>query len=171
MMKDEWSRTLNVWGVRLLGVFFLLWSLLDFVELITGTRSRKGFLGLHVDIGGLDIMTWIGVYVLSYTGYHLLKLNSQGRNWALIIFWPSMIVTGLYFLLAVISSISSSRFDTNLSTTLNLFKFQWAIEDTVTLLIVLGGMFLLNSIPLFFLMRKDVKNLFLKPDEIMEKIS
>lgn len=154
---------MNKWGVRLIGLFFIVWAMQLAIRLITGNHPPHGFLFLVVDIDGIDLAAWIGVCVLVCIGYRLLALDPRSRFWALIMLWFLSIGYGWYFLKTIISVFSHSSLD---PITLNFWPSQWnspKLESTEIQLGVTLATFLYFAIPLYYLLRKDVKQLFQRP--------
>ncbi len=169
---------MNKWGVRLVGWYFLIWAISDVLGLMIDSGQTRGFLGISADLsydynlpfykgtGQIEIMRWAGVCVLVYVGYNLLRFKQSGRMAALIVLWPTAIISGFYFILMILSSVSVFYYSgTRLSATLNFFHTNWPgeISDPIILPLAFGSLFLLNFIITYFLMRKDTKQLFKKP--------
>src|SRR5262245_3363092 len=130
------------WGIQLIGIFFLFWAILELIELLTETNSSQGFLEITVTTSyPVDLMAWIGVFVLAYTGYHLLRLNSQGHTLALVILGLYALYSGVYFILIVILSTASLTSSTPLFITLDFLNKSFKI-DNPTALITIGALFL-----------------------------
>jgi hypothetical protein len=160
------------WISRLVGCFFLTWALSEFIGLLTGTRSVKGFYGFvsNAFIRGIpervDVAAWIGVIILAWTGYYLIRLEEWGRRLALILLWPCLIGNSLLFILYAIGSINSILFDDPISVTIRLFNFNWPgeMDKPFIILSFFGGLLFFYGIIVYFLSRKDIKILFQKPE-------
>lgn len=156
------------WGVRLIGFYFLIRAVSEVYQLITGTRHAKGFFGIYLrsnnnSIDAIDIMAWIGVYILIYTGIQLIRFDRRGRTWALILFWPSVIFMGTLFMVSLISFFYPSIYEDlhiPIAPTLSLFKRK--AETPFEIFLFLGFGFSYCLIPLYYLLRKDTKALFQK---------
>jgi len=138
------------WGIRLIGMSFLFGAILTLIDTLTG--KSKGFMGFTFTTPyPIDFMAWIGIYVQAYTGYYLLKLDHQGREWALIILWISAF-SSVFGLVILPLKNHVSPFAT-LSVTSNSLNYTFKSS----LLAVLGSAFLFYAIQIYFLMRNDVK--------------
>ena len=159
---------MNKWGVRLIGCYFLIRAASEVYQLITGTRHAKGFFGMYLSINNngidaIDIMAWIGVYILIYTGIQLMRFDRRGRTWALILSWPSVIIFGTLFMVSIISFFYPSLYEDlqiSIAPTLPLFKRK--AETPFEVLLFFGYGFSYCLIPLYYLLRKDTKVLFQK---------
>lgn len=153
---------MNKWGVRLIGCYFLIWAISDLVELIIGTHSKKGFMGFYIEIGGLDIAPWIGVCILFYTVFQLVRFDNSGRIWALIMLWPYTIIWGALFIAALVSFFSPPVRE-RLSSS---FTWTWTMvpkpEPPVGFSLFVGVVFINFLVPLYYLLRKNTKALFQK---------
>lgn len=161
------------WGVRLIGFYFLIGAIFDLLGLVMGTRSKKGFLGLIITnshANQVDIMGWIGVFVLAYAGYYLLRLDARGRLWTLIVLWPWVIISGFYLAWIVLSPTSTFFSNANMSMGWHFFYTDWPgeINGPYRIYSLFIGIFLFYSALTYFLMRKDVKQLFQKADTTAE---
>ncbi len=166
-MKDERGKTLNHWGVRLIGCYFFILAVSDVYKLITGTRHTKGFMGIDLGIThngeSIDVMAWIGVYILFYTGFQLMRFYGRGRTWALIMLWPSTIFLGALFVASIISVFSPPVYK-SLSSSFSM-SWPWCqcrAETPLEILSFLGLAFAYYLIPLYFLLRTNTKVLFRK---------
>jgi uncharacterized protein YacL len=138
------------WVIRLIGISFVFGAILMLIDTITG--KSKGFLGFTFTTPyPVDFMAWIGIYLQSYTGYYLLRLDHQGRKWALIILWISAFssVFGL-IILSLKNRVSPLA---TLSFTSNYVNYTFKSS----LLAVLSSALLFYTMQIYFLMRKDVK--------------
>ena len=151
-------------GVRLVGVFFVVWAIHNFFGLLTGQLSKKGFMGLIIESGGHDIAPWIGACLFLYIGVQLIRLDPRGRLWALTFLWLSVIVLGFYLAWIVLSPTSNFFSNTDMSIIWHFFYTDWPgeIKGPYNNYSVFIGVFLFYSALTYFLMRKDIKQLFEK---------
>lgn len=156
---------MSKWGVRFVGVFFILWAIHDFFGLLTGRFSKEGFMGIIVDAFGHDIAPWIGAFLCLYIGIQLIRLNPKGRRWALFLLWLWVIVSGFYLVWVALSPTSNFFSDVNMSIEWRFFYTNWPgeIKSPYNNYMMYIGLFLFYSDITYFLMRKGVKRLFEKP--------
>jgi hypothetical protein len=153
---------MNKWGVRLIALLFIILAISNVYRLVTGTGRSSDDLGIAYNGKPVYIMAgiWAGIYF--YTGFHLLKFHQKGRDWALFLLWPSTILVGLVCILVITVSVLSLYTRTALPIDLNP-RWGSQINNPISVSIIFIGGFLLIFIPTYFLMRKDVKQLFEKP--------
>jgi hypothetical protein len=151
------------WIIRLIGISFLFGALLNLFGLITGINPPHGFLGLSwvSPSAQFDIMAWVGVCVIAYIGYRLVRLHPQGRLWALIVLWYTILGFGLTF---VYSAIKAPIPLTSIAVTVNFLGHSYKLNKPGSYLILSGIVFLLYATQIYFLMRKDVKMEFQKQE-------
>lgn len=161
------------WGIRLIGIFFLFWAISDLVRLIKGIRPPRGFMGVDLGITyngeTIGIMAWIGVCVLVYTGFCLLKLNPQGHKWALILLWLSILKLVLALVLIIILSLKSHTSPASLMTSVNYLSYSIKFDKPGSFLALTGVSFLFYAIQIYFLMRNDVKMEFQRHETLEVK--
>jgi hypothetical protein len=161
------------WGIRLLGIFFLFWAISDLVGLIKGTHPPRGFMGIDLGITyngeSIGIMAWIGVCVLAYTGFCLLRLNPQGHKWALILLWLSILKLVLALVLIIILSLKSQIVPTALTTSINYLSYSIKLDKSGSFLAITGVSFLFYAIQIYFLTRNDVKTEFQRHETLEAK--
>ena len=153
------------WGVRLIGFLLFVGAISDFYKLITGTRQIQGFLGfdlgLNHDGKPIDVMGWLGVVILIYVGVQLLRFQPSGRYWALFIFLVStlLLVVNLVWFIGLFTTASSG------GTRIDIANPQWLDEKSrpIAAILLFVGVIVFYCVPAYFLMRKDVKQLFHKP--------
>jgi hypothetical protein len=155
-MMDERRKAMKVWGIRLIGMFFLVGAILNLFGIITGINPPHGFMGLSWVSSSIefDIMAWIGTFVFAYIGYHLLKLRSQGRIWALILLWISVLRIVFAFIYTAIKIPAPL---TSITLVANYPGHSYTLDKPGIFLVLMGISFLFFAIPTYFLMRKDVK--------------
>jgi len=155
---------MNKWGVRVIAIYFCVWSIHDFFGLLTGQLSKEGFMGLIIDAFGYDIAPWIGAFVCLYIGVQLIRLDPKGRRCALFLLWLWMIISGFYLVWMVFSPTSNFFSDANMSVVWRLFYTDWPgeVKGSYKNFLMYIGIFIFYSILTYFLMRKDVKRLFEK---------
>ncbi|MGC1378861.1 MAG: hypothetical protein WA821_21700 [Anaerolineales bacterium] len=164
--------------VQGIGLLFLLWAVSSIFTFLMDKNPSLNFFGLfYVKINDtlvrpsfpatIDVGRWIGILIIVYTGYSLIRLRKSGRFWALFIF--SLILIA-YFLL-LIWGIYVVMQDPNHVTPGNLYLGNnvYGIDNWFPAL----GFFILLIAPpalgIFFLSSKETKALF-EPDLIeMEK--
>ena len=162
---------MNKWGVRLISAYFFVWAISKAVGIDNSKGSSYNIeLPFYKHSGQIDLVGWIGVCVLLYVGYNLLRFDSTSRTIALISLWPSVIGMGVFFVLITYSAInaflSGAYATADSSMTFYFFHIKWPGEITNPALIysIIVGRLMLVLAPLYFLMRKDVKQLFAKTD-------
>jgi hypothetical protein len=157
---------MNKWGVRLVGVFFVVWAVHDFFGLLTGQLSQKGFMGLIIENNGHDIAPWIGAFLIIYIGVQLIRLDQKGRLWALILLWLRVVVLGFFLAWTALSPTSNFFSKTDMSVVLHVFYTDWpgVIRGPNSIYLLFVGTFLFHSALTYYLMRKDVIQLFAKAD-------
>lgn len=153
------------WGVRLIGCYFFTWGISEVYKLIIGTSSNS-FFGIITTQNGEEVafMAWVGVIVYLYIGFQLLRFDPRGRLWALTIFWLSVIALGFYLAWLALSPTSNFFSDVEMSVVLRVLFTDWPgeINGPTRIYSLLVGIFLFYSFLTYFLMRKDVKQLFEK---------
>lgn len=135
---------MNKWGVRLIGFLFLIEAIYYFLPLITKTWHPTGF--WEIDL--------VYAIVFLYTGIQLLRFHPSGRNWALFILWLSTLLSGFFLVWISLSLTTTSIYFANP---------QWLNESSrpiFALLLFVGAVIIFLFVPIYFLMRKDVKQLF-----------
>ncbi len=156
---------MNKWGVRLISCYFFIWAISDVYKLISGTRHAKGFLGFHLTYHGeninIDSMAWAGVVILVYAAFQLLRFHPSGRYWALTVLWVSTLLSGFSFIWLIVL-LANAFYN---GTGIDFSNPKWLGEDSrpIAALLLFVGAFLFYFISVYFLMRKDVKQLFQKP--------
>jgi hypothetical protein len=158
------------WIVRLIGCLFLLLALSELIDLITGTRSTKGFYGIRLLVGVMsdqvDIMVWIGVVIEVCTGYYLIRLEERGRRLVLFLLFLSI----GQVILAMFIAISSANWSFSHTPLILRFAEQsYEIDNPPGTLLVIAGMVIFYGSGIYFFTRKDTKTLFQKPEPIQEK--
>ena len=168
---------MSKWGVRLIGVGFLVWAAINVYSLIRNPGYSGGFPVIHLylytynGIGQVDLMGWIGVAILCYIGFYLIRFNRKGRTWALIILWPNAIIFTVAMIATCVSFFSQPVLQYLSHSIFSSYTWQSLSEqyDTSVKLMYLFGMaFLLSVVPLYYLLRKDTKSLFQKNTPIGE---
>jgi hypothetical protein len=166
------------WSVRLIGCLFFLQALSGLLSLMTGNRPALGVFGIIRYIlpysinnvsGEVDITAWIWVIIIAFTGINLIRLKEGGRQWALILLWPTLIGSCLLFLLTIISSIRSIYFHTPAAFALTSSTWSYKIDNPVTPLLLTGGLLIFYGSVIYFLSGKDTKLLFQKTESIQEE--
>lgn len=159
---------MNKWGVRLVGCIFFVWAISDTLKLILTGRTG-GFFGIHFylftynGVGQIDILGWIGIYILFYTGIQLMRFDNRARIWALIMLWPYTIFLGALFIAALVSFFSPLVRE-HLSSSITWNWIAWPKpEPPLGLSLFFGVLFIYFLTPLYFLLRKSTKQLFIKP--------
>jgi len=143
-------------GVRLLGMLFIAWGVINVVGLIRGCNP----LGtpIQVFLGPINISPWFEACLRIYTGILLIGLKSTGRFWALLILWfgllSSIILTGYIFYQEgiedfAIKIVSACR-----------APIHFVGINALLIVAVVATMY---AIPAYFLMQKRTKYLFQKP--------
>lgn len=145
------------WGVRLIACYFFVWAISDFYGLVTSTRTAKGFLsfdlGLTYNGEHIDVIAWLGVAILLYAGFQLLRFHPSGYDLTLLIFWLSFFSLGFSLVWLVIWLNSDSVDLSNVVTIVG-------IKGTILAQLLVAAFFVLHSSVLYFLYRKDTKALF-----------
>ena len=152
------------WGIRLISVCFWLGAVATCFDIITKENPPRGFLGISFSLfsgsspesmtSQLDIMALIGLCVYVYIAYNLLKSNEQGRIWALAILWISVLRFVFSFIYTVIKSPMPW---TSISMVANYPGHSYILNAPGIFLVSTGVVLLLYALPIYFLMRKDVK--------------
>lgn len=106
-------------------------------------------------------MALIGLCVYVYIAYNLLKLNEQGRIWALVILWISVLRFVFSFIYTVIKSPVSW---TSLSMVATYPGHSYILNTPSIFLVSTGIVLLLYALPIYFLMRQDIKLEFQKQE-------
>jgi FtsH-binding integral membrane protein len=125
-MKGD--KVMNKWGVRLIGIYFIVWAIHDFFGLLTGQFSKEGFMGIIINAFGHDIATWIGAFLCLYIGIQLIRFDQRGRRWALILLWPWVIISGFLLVWIILSPDYSIFSHADTSITLRAFYTDWPGE-------------------------------------------
>jgi hypothetical protein len=170
MINTKGEKGMNKWGVRLISVYFFAWAISKAVGIDNSKGSSYSIkLPFYNHSGQIDLMGWIGVCVLLYVSYNLLRFNAASRTIALISLWPSVIGIGFFLALityyAINALVSGTYATADSSMTFYFFHTKWPGEVTNPALIflIIAGKFMLALAPLYILMRKDLKRLFDKP--------
>lgn len=159
---------MNKWGVRLIAVYVFLWAISDFYKLITGNGRTHGFFGFvwmfSNNGNSIDFMAWLQAIVLVGVGINLLRFQSGGRYWALFIFWwTSIMSAGFLIWMIVVSVIDLSKGEIpGLAVNLNNLIWGGEIRGFSAAFYYFVVILIFYFIPLYFLMRKDIKQLFEK---------
>jgi hypothetical protein len=174
------EKAMNKWGVRLIGYYFFVRAILTAYGLILSPFEAGGFFGFQATdasytlpfIGSgkqIDFLALGEVITLMLIGYFILRLNLTARGTALIVLWPPTIYYGIYFILMTLVALFSF-FSPEVTASETLTFFQWSreVNNPIILALAHAGFFLFYAIPTYFLMRKDVKQLFEKPVTIEE---
>ncbi len=160
------------WGVRLIGLLFIFEAVWDLYYLFTDGNNAVRFVGFSGGISYGDnyteILAWIIACALAYIGYRLLRFHTEGRAWALIILWPTAVLSGISLLVFMILPIASFASSKEISMKLYVFDKSFEINDPVSVLLIFGSFFLFYAIQVWFLMRRDVKIEFQKTEEAKE---
>lgn len=152
---------MNKWGVRLISVYLFIWAISDFYNLITGNELIGIFigfdLGLNRDGIPIHVMAWVEALVLVYAGVQLLRFRSSGRYGALTVLLLYTLRAGGYLIWMIIIT-AFSFIDSE-------FRFSFSLVDgigPITFLFDMVILFVYYFIPTYYLMRRDVKQLFEK---------
>lgn len=140
------------WGVRLIGVLFLLWAVKDTFALADGTSN--GFLKYVVGDIWIDVSTPIQICLFLYAGFQVIRLDKSGRTWALIMLFWNILWSGLalFFLFSI-----------PINGTLMFHSIFGDLNASQGVIINIVWITLMFLIPLFYLLRKDIKALFEPP--------
>lgn len=160
------------WGVRLISFCFGLWAVSTIVRIILNPSDAGGFFGIYIDFSikiypyltfpQVDFNAWGEVCVLLLIGYYLLRFNPTARSVALIILWPSVLWNGLLFLWSFIA-VFFARSSSEMYMALHPFGTEWKFIGLDVPLFT-GSSFILEILPIYLLMRKDVKMEFQKQE-------
>jgi hypothetical protein len=169
-METKGEKTMNKWGVRLIACLFFIRAISDIYELIANTGSAEGSsLGWRVIIGGANLssfMAWVEIIILVFAGVQLLRFQPSGRYWALFTLWISTLVSGV-FLIRMIVGVTKAFYQHEPIEAYFTISFGDTVgnkvEGVIPLLLLFVGAFVFYLVPVYFLMRKDVKQLFEKP--------
>jgi hypothetical protein len=107
----------------------------------------------------------VEVVILVYASFQLLRFHQSGRNWALSIFGLSILASGLGLIFIVVISINAFYTQTSYPFTLNfpgVTMFSEVDGSIAYVVFLIGIIMLFYFVPAYFLMRKDVKQLFEK---------
>ena len=163
------KNSLTKLGVRLIGIFFFIRAVADVYGLITHTRSAEGFLGFYMNFNDdgkpiIDIMAWVGVVIMIYVCFQLFRFHPSGRNWALTIYWLLLLEGAGYSIWLIISWVKDFFGGKDFSFALNINNPVWQgeVSGLFAILLYFGVVVVFIFIPVYFLMRKDVKQLFQK---------
>ncbi|MFZ5880072.1 MAG: hypothetical protein ACOY0R_11935 [Chloroflexota bacterium] len=152
------------WGVRLIGILFLLQAISTTIAYANGiSPSFSGY--VEVDNVKLDITTPILICLFLYAGFQLARCKESGRIWALILLWPSVIASLLFFVEALVtynSPIVAGKWKIGLEV-FWLWGQEKTILDSPIRVFVVGLFMIFYLVPLYYLLRKDVKALFEPP--------
>jgi hypothetical protein len=161
---------MNKWGVRLISCYFFIWAISNVLKLIFSPSRADGLFGIHFYLPSyngspqIEILGWFAAYILLYTGIQLLRFDKRGRTWALIMLWPYTITSGTLFIAALISFFSSPvRKHLTSSINCNFGVGSCKPETSLALSALLGWGFVYCLTPLYFLLRKNTKEIFIKP--------
>lgn len=161
---------MNKWGVRLISCYFFIWAISNVLKLIFSPGRSDGFFGIsfylpsYNDSPQIDVLGWFAAYLLFYAGIQLLRFDRGGRTWALIMLWPYTIFSGALFLAALVSFFSSPVREYLASSIKCNYPLQSCKPETsLAFSLLLGWGFVYVLIPLYFLLRKNSKELFIKP--------
>jgi hypothetical protein len=154
---------MNKWGVRLIAVFLFIWAISDLHNLITGNELTPVFIGfdlmLNRDGIPIHVMAWVEALVLVYAGVQLLRFNPCGRYGALTMLLINTIRAGGYLIWMIVIMV------VGLYHSGSDFWWQFSLVDGVSYFSFLFAMvifFVYYFIPTYYLMRRDVKQLFQK---------
>ncbi|MBI5297834.1 MAG: hypothetical protein HY869_20335 [Chloroflexi bacterium] len=140
------------WGVRLIAIYFFLWAIRDSIALANGTSNS--FLHFYIGEISLDIMTPIQICLLLIAGFQLMIFDKNGRIWALVILCWNLLQFGMsLFFLSL----------TNFKMPLRFQSIFGDLDASHGILIIVAWMTLIFLVPLFYLLRNDVKVLFEPP--------
>ena len=156
---------MNKWGVRLISCYFFVWAISDVYKLATGTSSNK-FFGFYFSSNGenLAFMAWAEVVALAYIGFQLLRFHPGGRYWSLAVLWLMTLEAG-GFLIWMIVLLAKDFFEgksSGLAWNCNCPIWHGEVRGLPAVLLYFVVVFIFIFIPTYFLMRKDVKQLFEK---------
>jgi hypothetical protein len=161
---------MNKWGVRLIGIYFFVWAISQFVKYVTITRNEHGFWGFDLGLAHngklIDVIGLMGVVILIFAGFQLLRFQASGRYSALFILRLAILASGIGIILTVAVLIDSLITGTSFPLTTNFRGNSWLSEPggSIVYVVLLAGVFIIiYFIPAYYLMRKDVKQLFEKP--------
>jgi hypothetical protein len=153
---------MNKWGVRLIGVFFLIaaaYNVISAVEnyslLTAGTPTP--------DFWGFDLL-YAAVFL--YPGIQLLRFRPSGHGCALNVLWMLVLLTGLVIIAAgkIVYDYYTGEIYFGAPT--------WLAENLrpIVVMLVPVGILFLFLIPINFLLGADVERLFGKPVAPKENI-
>lgn len=156
---------MNKWGVRLIALLFIILAVSDVYGVITGARNGQSFTRFHINVLGIDFMPWVEIVILVYAGIQLLRFQPSGRYSALFIFGLAILASGIGLILIVVVLIDSLISGTSFPLTTNIRGNNWFSEpggSVVYVVLLAVVLIIIYFIPAYFLMRKDVKQLFEK---------
>ena len=139
------------WGVRLIGILFLLSAVSAFGKLFKG--GEASFWGIYINIFGWDISSLVNICVSFYIGYSLLKFNKMGRTWALTLLWLGVFSSAWAFVFSLTAIKANQTIDTRFG----------EIDAFLFIILLYLGIFIALSVPLYYLERRDIKALFEPP--------
>ena len=153
------------WGVRLIGIYFFVWAISGVYNLIAYTGPAGSYTGWVMEFGGwsinTDFMAWLELIILVSIGFQLLRFQPSGRFWALTVLWLVTLLLG--GVLIWMTALVAKAFYYNETMELSHTNWFGEIRGPIPVLVFLAGAVVLYFIPTYFLMRKDVKQLFQRP--------
>ena len=168
---------MNKWGVRLIALLFVIRVILHAYNLITYTGPAGSYSGWVMEFGewniNTDFMAWAEIIILAYAGFQLFRFQPSGRYWALFTLWISTLVSGV-FLVRITGVAIWAFYQREPIEAYFTVKF-WntvgtKVDGVIPLLLVYVGNFVFYLVPTYYLMRKDVKQLFEKPIALQENV-
>jgi len=136
------------WGVRLIGILFLLLAIGDASSLMGGTSN--GF--IIYTLGGirLDITNIITFCLNSYIGFQLIRVNNSGRILAILILWWGILSSACVFIFSLSATKPNQILDTRVG----------EIDAFLYIILFFAATIAMYSMLLYYLERKDIKALF-----------
>lgn len=170
-IEPKGETTMNKWGVRLISVYLSIWAITNAYKIISG-HSKNTFFGLGFNLFGhtLDFLAWAEVAFLVYIGFQLFRFQSGGRNSALFLFWWLSISSAGFLIWMIVVTANDLYKGEIPSLALNLNNPTWfgELRGFSAAWFYFVVILVFYFIPTYFLMRKDVKQLFEKPVTIEE---
>jgi hypothetical protein len=156
---------MNKWGVRLIAGLFFIRVISGIYNLITYTGPAGSYTTWVMEFGGwkmnTDFMGWVELLILVYIGFQLLRFKPSGRFWALTVLWLETIFLGGFVIW--MSVLAAKAFYYNEPMSFSHTTWFGEISGPIPFLLFFCGAFVFYAIPTYYLMRKDVKQLFKKP--------
>jgi hypothetical protein len=153
------------WGVRLIACLFFIRAISGAYNLIAYIGPAGSFSGWVMEFNGwninTDFMGWVELVIPVYIGFQLLRFNPSGRFWALTILWLATLSLGGF--LIWLSVLVAQAFYYNKPMNFSHTNWFGEIRGPIPFLLFLASIFVFYAIPTYYLMRKDVKQLFEKP--------